>query len=111
MKHKSMPAARIAFRMQLNPGVKEEYRRRHDEIWPRLVTLLKEAGIEDYSIFHDEATGALFAVLKVQDPLNLKRLPGHPVMREWWTHMKDLMQTHEDHEPVSIPLEEVFHLP
>jgi L-rhamnose mutarotase len=96
--------------MQLNPGVKEEYKRRHDEIWPRLVTLLRDTGIEDYSIFLDEATGALFGVMKVQDPQSLKRLPEQPVMREWWAYMKDLMQTHGDDEPVSIPLEEVFHM-
>jgi L-rhamnose mutarotase len=101
---------RIGFRMQLNPGVREEYRRRHDAIWPRLTELLKETGIEDYSIFHDEATDILFAVMKVKDPGGLKRLPDHPVMREWWSYMKDLMLTHEDGEPVSIPLDEVFHM-
>ena len=111
MKETNMSEKRIAFRMQLNPGVIEEYRRRHDEIWPRLSKLLKQTGIADYSIFHDEATDALFAVMKVQDPDSLKGLPTHPVMREWWTYMKDLMQTHADHEPVSISLQEVFHLP
>ena len=28
---------KYAFKMQLNPGMEEEYRRRHDEIWPELV--------------------------------------------------------------------------
>lgn len=111
MKQTIMPTHRIAFRMQLNPGVREEYRRRHDAIWPRLSELLKQTGIEDYSIFHDETTDALFAVMKVEDPESLKDLPAHPVMREWWAYMKDLMQTHADHEPVSVPLQEVFHLP
>lgn len=106
-----MATQRIAFRMQLNPGAKEEYRRRHDAIWPRLSALLKETGIEDYSIFHDRVTDALFGVMRVKDPAGLERLPENPVMKEWWTYMKDLMQTHPDHSPVSIPLEEVFHLP
>lgn len=35
----------IAFRMVLNAGQKAEYQRRHDEIWPELVTLLKGAGV------------------------------------------------------------------
>ena len=38
---------KIAFKMRLNPGQKEEYKRRHDEIWPELIALLKEAGISD----------------------------------------------------------------
>lgn len=40
---------KYAFRMTLNPGAEAEYRRRHDAIWPELVALLKEAGVEDYS--------------------------------------------------------------
>jgi len=54
----------IAFTMQLKPGQAAEYERRHDAIWPELVELLKQAGISDYSIFLDETTGTLFAVLR-----------------------------------------------
>lgn len=42
---------KVAFKMQLKPGMKEEYEKRHAAIWPELVTLLKENGIADYSIF------------------------------------------------------------
>ena len=35
---------RIAFRMTLHPGQAAEYEKRHDEIFPELVTLLKDAG-------------------------------------------------------------------
>ena len=35
---------KYAFRMKLNPGMKDEYRKRHDAIWPELVTLLKADG-------------------------------------------------------------------
>ena len=56
-----------AFRMKLKPGKVAEYRRRHDEIWPELAQLLRDAGIYDYSIFLDEATLHLFAVLKLRE--------------------------------------------
>ncbi|RYE98628.1 MAG: L-rhamnose mutarotase, partial [Oxalobacteraceae bacterium] len=42
-----------AFRMQLKPGQVEEYKRRHDAIWPELSQALVDAGIYDYSIFLD----------------------------------------------------------
>ena len=42
-----------AFKMRLHQGCEDEYRRRHEEIWPELVTLLKEAGVSDYSIHLD----------------------------------------------------------
>ena len=44
---------RHAFKMLLNPGHADEYRRRHDAIWPELKSLLGETGIRNYSIFLD----------------------------------------------------------
>jgi L-rhamnose mutarotase len=102
---------RLAFRMNLFPGMEDEYKRRHDAIWLELVGLLREKGISDYSIFLDERTGHLFGVLCVTDSLRLNELPEQPVMQKWWTHMKDIMETHADHSPVSIPLQEVFYMP
>jgi len=102
---------RVAFKMQLFADQKEEYRKRHDEIWPDLVSLLKETGISDYSIFLDDTTNSLFGVLKAEDPLLLNNLPMHPVMQKWWKHMGDIMESNPDNSPVSIPLEEVFYLP
>ena len=48
---------KYAFKMKLNPGMEDEYRRRHDEIWPELTELLKDAGVEDYSIHLDRESG------------------------------------------------------
>ncbi|MEM7392058.1 MAG: L-rhamnose mutarotase, partial [Verrucomicrobiota bacterium] len=48
---------KYAFKMKLNPGCRAEYKKRHDEIWPELVTLLRDAGVSDYSIHLDEETG------------------------------------------------------
>ena len=101
---------RIAFKMKLFKGKEEEYKKRHDAIWPELKSLLKTTGIEDYSIFLDEETNILFGVLKVEDTLKLDELPNHPVMRKWWNYMKDMMETNEDGSPVSVRMSEVFYL-
>lgn len=102
---------KYAFKMRLNPGAKDEYARRHDAIWPELVALLKEAGISDYSIHLDEETNVLFGVLRRADGRAMDELRAHPVMRRWWAHMADLMETHPDGEPVAAPLALVFHMP
>lgn len=102
---------RIAFVMKLHAGKEDEYRRRHDAIWPELSMLLHDTGIREYSIFLEENTGRLFAYLKIEDAEVLEELPGHPVMKRWWDFMKDIMETNPDHSPVSIPLKEVFYLP
>lgn len=101
---------KYAFRMRLNPAMEAEYRRRHDEIWPELVVLLKEAGVEDYSIHLDRETNTLFGVLWRRDNHTMADLPAHPVMRRWWAHMADIMETKPDNEPVAVPLVPVFHL-
>lgn len=99
----------IAFTMQLKPGVEAEYQRRHDEIWPELSQALTEAGIRDYSIFLDRASGTLFAVQKRVDGHTADRLPDQPIMKKWWAYMADLMETNADNSPVVKPLERVFH--
>lgn len=100
-----------AFRMQLKPGVIAEYRRRHDEIWPELVDLLRQSGIGNYRIFVDELTGSLFAVLELAGDNRRNSLPDEPVMRRWWDHMADLMDVDDGNRPVEWPLHEVFYLP
>ncbi|MEF2268649.1 L-rhamnose mutarotase [Janthinobacterium sp. LS2A] len=100
----------IAFKMQLKPGHAAEYQRRHDAIWPELASLLQESGVRDYSIFLDEETGALFAVLRRVEGHTMEALPQHPVMRHWWAHMADLMETQADASPVAVPLTPMFHL-
>jgi L-rhamnose mutarotase len=101
---------RVAFKMKLNPGCIAEYKKRHDEIWPDLVLLLKETGISDYSIFIDEETNCLFGVLKATDASLLDDLPNNTVMQRWWRYMSDIMASNGDNSPVSIPLKEVFYL-
>lgn len=99
-----------AFKMQLKPGVVEEYRRRHDEIWPELSALLTESGISDYSIFLDEGTLSLFAVLKLAEVNNRDALPDHPVMKRWWDHMAPLMEVEPGNRPKEWPLPLLFHM-
>jgi L-rhamnose mutarotase len=101
----------IGFTMRLKPGQTAEYERRHDAIWPELVTLLKDAGISDYSIFVDEASGTLFAVLRRHENHRMSELPEQEVMQRWWQFMADIMSTNDDGAPRTRPLRRVFHLP
>ncbi|TDN35909.1 L-rhamnose mutarotase [Hymenobacter sp. UV11] len=99
----------IAFTMQLLPGVAAEYQRRHDEIWPELTAALHAAGIRDYSIFLDAASGRLFGVQKRAAGHTADALPGLPIMARWWAYMADLMEVNPDNSPVVTPLARVFH--
>jgi L-rhamnose mutarotase len=101
---------RYAFKMMLNPGQRDEYRRRHDEIWPELKALLKQAGVSNYSIHLDPETNALFGYLERSSNHRMDELPDDPVMKRWWAHMKDIMAANSDGSPVAKPLEEMFYL-
>ena len=100
---------RRAFIMHIKPGFEAEYRKRHDEIWPELSRLLRNAGIRDYSIYLDKNSGILFATQKLTDHNTNDDLANHPLMKKWWAYMADIMETNPDNSPVTQTLEEVFH--
>ena len=104
------PTEKYAFRMFLNPGCVAEYKKRHDDIWPELSALLKEAGVSDYSIYLDEEHHVLFAVLRRAKGHTMDALPSHPVMQRWWAYMADIMRANPDGSPVAEPLPCMFHM-
>ena len=107
---------RYAFKMFLKPGMEAEYKRRHDEIWPKLVDLLHDAGVSEYSIYLDLETNTLFGVLLRPKDHGMNKLPDHPVMQLFglvWPSaqkMADLMQTNEKNQPIAIPLDPMFYM-
>ena len=101
---------REAFKMYLKPGCREEYRKRHSELWPEVEKVLKNAGVYDYSIYLDEETGTLFAFQKVKGEAGSQNLGSEKAIRDWWHFMAPLMIVNEDESPLSVPLEEMFHL-
>jgi len=101
---------REAFVMKLKPGCAEEYRRRHDLIWPELVCKHTEFGIRNYSIFYDERTLTLFAFRQIADGASPELMKEDELVRRWWDYNADLMECRFNHEPVCLHLEEVFHM-
>ncbi len=101
---------RNAFTMKLKAGFEEEYKKRHDEIWPELRAELSRAGVSDYSIYLNEHTLTLFAFQKLSADNTADDLPNTAIVKKWWAYMADIMETHPDNSPVCTPLHEVFHM-
>ncbi len=101
---------RLAFKMHLNEGQKEEYKKRHNALWPELKQLLKNAGIANYSIFLDEETNLLFAFQEIKEGTGSQALGKEAIVQKWWDYMADIMKVNTDNSPVSTPLLEVFHM-
>lgn len=102
-----------AFKMKLKAGHIAEYKKRHDELWPELAEALRDAGIHDYSIFLDEDTLTLFAVLKRRPGPEFAAvfdaLAELPVMRRWWDFMAPLMEVEPSNKPLQWALPSMFH--
>mgnify|MGYP003523378372 CR=1 FL=1 len=97
--------------MYLKNGCEEEYAKRHAAIWPELVKMIKDQGVSDYSIFWDKDTNLLFAVQKCDKDTNSQDTSNvDPITQKWWDMMADIMEVNPDNSPVSIPLQELFHL-
>ncbi|MFC1766046.1 L-rhamnose mutarotase [Planctomycetota bacterium] len=101
---------RNAFKMKLKPDCIEEYKKRHDEIWPELAAAHTDAGIFGYSIYFDEETLTLFAFQKLTNDNTAENLRILEVVRKWWDYNADLMEVEKDNMPVFKPLREVFHM-
>lgn len=103
------PMSTLAFKMYLKPNTIEEYKKRHDEIWPELNALLKNSGISQYFIYHDPESNCLFAFQQTEGS-DSQSLGDNPIVQKWWDFMSDLMETHPDHSPLQLNLKNVFTL-
>lgn len=89
---------RYTWKGRVLPGKLEEYRRRHDEIWPEMTEVLNQAGIRNYTIWNlrDELFGyyecdSIEYALKVQ--------AESPVVARWNVSMEGIMVM--DGDPVT----------
>ena len=83
---------KYAWMAKIKDGMKDEYVRRHDEIWPELVEVLKAAGICNYTIWTDGTT--LFGYYECEKGIDFaaKTQANSPVVDKWNAYMKDVME-------------------
>jgi len=102
---------RMAWKGRIKPGCKAEYIRRHDEIWPEMKALLKEAGICNYTIF---ANGEeLFGYYECEKGIEFaeRTQAQSPIVDRWNEYMKDILELEMDPVTGAQPkLEPVFRL-
>ncbi len=99
----------VAFCLRLRPGCADEYRRRHDAIWPAMAAALSGAGILHFEIFLEPASLLLFAYQVRRSDHTVDELPEHAVWQRWQVHMADLLVQH-DGKAERIALEPMFRL-
>ncbi len=81
---------RYGWKARVLPGMLEEYRRRHAEIWPEMVEVLKKAGISNYSIWNTGDT--LVGYYECESIEYAAKVQAEsPVVDRWNEYMKDVM--------------------
>ena len=101
---------RKGFKMFLNPGMAEEYEKRHNALWPEMKEMIRQYGGHNYSILLDRETNVLYGYLEVEDEALWAKSADTSINRRWWDYMADIMETNADNSPVCVDFVPVFHL-
>lgn len=102
---------RMAWRGRIKPGCKDEYIKRHNEIWPEMAEVLKMSGICNYTIFADG--NELFGYYECENGIEFaeRTQAESSVVVRWNTYMKDILELEMDPITGAQPkLEPVFRL-
>ena len=100
---------RFAWKGRILPGMEKEYKRRHDEIWPEMLALLKEAGIRNYSIWSDGRD--VFGYYECEQGIAYaeEKQADSPIVDRWNEYMKDVLDLVMDPETGAQPkLKQMF---
>jgi L-rhamnose mutarotase len=96
-----------AWVLEVRPGYEDEYKARHDDIWPEMLDALRKAGIRNYSIFRHGLT--LFGYFETDDLADtIAMLAKDPVNARWSESMAPLMKIEVDQRtgfPFLLPMQ------
>ena len=87
---------RYAWKAIVREGMLDEYKRRHDEIWPEMSQMLHDAGIRNYTIWNvgNELFGYYECEKGAQYALDYQA--NSPVVAKWNVYMDDILSFEED---------------
>lgn len=102
---------KYAWRARIVDGAAEEYKRRHSEIWPEMLEVLKEAGIVNYTIWLSGSE--LFGYYECEKGIEYaaKVQAESPTVKKWDEYMKDILIMEKDPVTGAQPqLKKVFEM-
>jgi L-rhamnose mutarotase len=102
---------RVCFLLKVRTDRLEEYRRRHEAVWPDMQAALRETGWHNYSLFLRD-DGLLVGYLETDDfPAAQAAMERTEVNARWQAEMAPFFEDLEGRpDEGMVPLTEVFHL-
>jgi L-rhamnose mutarotase len=101
---------RACFTFTLRPGMEDEYKRRHDEIWPDLVEDIREAGVRNYSLFRRGSTVFAYCECDPDVATSFARLGESTANARWSKWFQDVIESLTDDNGQLRFAQEVWHL-
>ena len=101
---------RICFTFEIYPGKEAEYKRRHDEIWPELVTAIRDAGIKNYNLFRSGTQIIAYAECHPDVATAFGKVGATEVNARWARWFEDVIVKLADDQGNLFRAEEVWHL-
>ncbi len=82
---------KVTWKGYVKDGMLEEYKRRHDEIWPEMIEMFAEAGVHNYTIWNvgNELFGYYECEKGAQFALDYQA--KSPVVAKWNVYMDDIL--------------------
>ncbi|HMD96787.1 MAG TPA: L-rhamnose mutarotase [Terriglobia bacterium] len=103
---------RVCFLLKVKADRLEEYKRRHEAVWPYMLQALRETGWRNYSLFLRD-DGLLVGYFETPDYAKaLEGMAGREVNERWQREMSGFFENLGGQRPDEglLRLEEVFHL-
>lgn len=97
----------------LRPEAEQEYRRLHAKVWPKVLDVIRDCNINNYSIYLKD--GQLFSYFEYHGhdfAADMARMAADSTTREWWAVVKPLQQPLASRKEGEwwAEMEELFHL-
>jgi len=103
---------RVGFLLKVKEDMLEEYKKRHEAVWPEMLDALRRTGWHNYSLFMRE-DGLLFGYFETPESFQaaLDGMAEEEINAKWQDYMAPFFECTGDHaDEMMVELEEVFHL-
>ena len=104
---------RVGFLLKVKPEKIQEYKERHQAVWPEMLDALRRTGWHNYSLFMRE-DGLLFGYFETPESLQAAQagMSKEEINAKWQEFMSPYFENLGGQHPDEsmVELEEVFHL-
>jgi L-rhamnose mutarotase len=102
---------RVCFTFEIYPGTEDEYKRRHDEIWPELAEAIQESGFRNYSLFRRGTQIVGYCECHPDRATAFEKLGRYEASARWAKWFEEVIVALTDEDGNLFYLDEVWHLP